>query len=68
MMRKMRWKGVEALWLMAVVVAAVFVAVPMNVNATPSGWSEDIRLTINDKFSRYPLIAVNGNNIHVVWQ
>jgi len=30
-------------------------------------WSSDVRLTDDDSDSQYPTIAVNGNDIHVVW-
>jgi len=30
-------------------------------------WSSDVRLTNDDSTSYWPTIAVNGNNIHVVW-
>ncbi|UCE35951.1 MAG: exo-alpha-sialidase [Thermoplasmata archaeon] len=37
------------------------------VNAQPQGWSEDIRLTLNAARSQTPAIAVEGNEIHVVY-
>jgi hypothetical protein len=30
-------------------------------------WGDDIRLTIDDSYSRYPSLAVDVNNIHVTW-
>jgi hypothetical protein len=30
-------------------------------------WSSDVRLTNDDAYSYWPAVAVNGNNIHVVW-
>lgn len=33
----------------------------------PEGWSEDIRLTFNDARSLLPAIAVEGDNVHVVY-
>ncbi|MFO7991610.1 MAG: sialidase family protein, partial [Thermoplasmata archaeon] len=35
--------------------------------AAPTGWSDDVRLTFNGEASS-PAIAVNGSNIHVVWE
>jgi len=33
----------------------------------PEGWSEEIRLTFNDSRSLLPAIAVEGDNVHVVY-
>ncbi len=30
-------------------------------------WGSDVQLTINPAYSRYPSIAVNGSDVHVVW-
>ncbi len=37
------------------------------VRAQPDDWSEDIRLTNDLEISQFPSIAVEGNNIHVVF-
>lgn len=43
--------------------------VPMANESIPAiGWSEDIRLTNDSAYSVYPDIALEGNNIHVVWE
>ncbi len=41
--------------------------VTLMAGAQLEGWSEDIRLTFNDARSVAPAIAVEGNNIHVVY-
>lgn len=35
--------------------------------ASPEGWSEDMRITDYDNHDRYPSVAAEGDNIHIVW-
>ena len=37
------------------------------IHASPHGWSDDIRLTESSSTSYWPAIAINNENIHVVW-
>jgi hypothetical protein len=43
--------------------------VPLINESLPAiGWSEDVRLTNDTAYSVYPDIALEGRNVHVVWE
>jgi len=65
-MSKILKKKIEAGYLSIILIATIFFVYPMVI-ADPTGWVDDVRLTNDPGWSYYPHIAVNGDNIHVVW-
>jgi hypothetical protein len=42
--------------------------ISLNCLSKPVGWSDDIRLTKAPSYGGYPSLALNGDNIYLVWQ
>ena len=64
----MNKKRIVAIFLSIFMLVTVIWAFSEHFVAASSGWNEVIRLTSDDSSSEGPIMAVNGNNIHVVWQ
>jgi len=56
-----------AVYVSIIMFTTIFVVFSEHPIATPSGWSEDTRLTNDGSQSNDPVVAVNGNNTHLVW-
>ena len=44
------------------------ITAPSTTVASPEGWGEEVRLTNDSHYTNAQVIAVNGNNIHIVWE
>jgi len=64
----MNKKRIVATYLSIFMLVTVIVTFSEHFIAASSGWNKDIRLTTDDSGSWHPIMAVNENNIHVVWQ
>jgi hypothetical protein len=62
----MKNKKVEVFIFSILVLTSILITIHYCA-AAPSGWSDDKRLTTSEQNSYNPTVAVNGSNIHVVW-
>jgi hypothetical protein len=61
-------KGIFVIVLSVLIWMLLLIGIQLNCYSQPVGWSDDIRLTDAPLISANPSIAVDGNNLYVVWQ
>lgn len=52
----------------AIMIVLFLFIIAVDTVATASGWSPEIRLTEDDADSQGPDLAVDGENLHLVWR
>lgn len=61
-------KGIFIMVISVLLWNLMLIGIQQNCSSQPVGWGDDVRLTDAPLVSGNPSIAVDGNNVYVVWQ